>query len=55
MKVKIYLSLILAGFLFIAYWFIAHSYVFVRLTAVLGFLAVLALVAGIVVLFGRLK
>jgi hypothetical protein len=52
MRLKIYLALIAAGFLFIAYWFIMHSYVFVKLSAVLGFIFIVALLAVAVALFG---
>jgi len=54
MKVKFYLALIVAGFLFVAYWFIMHSYVFVKLSAVLFFMFVVALLAVVVLLFGRI-
>jgi len=54
MRLKIYLALIAAAFLYIAYWFIMHSYVFVKLSAVLGFITIAALLAVVVVLFGRI-
>ena len=53
MRLRIYLALIAAGFLFVAYWFIMHSYVFVKLSAVLGFLLILALCVVIVTLLGK--
>jgi len=53
MRLRIYLALIAAGFLFVAYWFIMHSYVFVKLSAVLGFLLILALCVVVVTLLGR--
>jgi hypothetical protein len=53
MRLKIYLGLIAAFFLFIAYWFIMHSYVFVKLSAVLTFILICALAAVVIALFGR--
>lgn len=52
MRLKIYLALIAAGFLYVAYWFIMHSYVFVKLSAVLGFGVIVAILAVVVALFG---
>jgi hypothetical protein len=53
MRLKIYLTLIAAGFLFVAYWFIMHSYVFVKLSAVLSFILIFALIAVVVALLGK--
>jgi hypothetical protein len=48
------LGALLAIFAFIAYWFIAHSFVIVRLTSVFGVLAFLFLAVLAVVYLRRL-
>ena len=48
MKFKLYALLILLAFLFVSYWFIAHSFVFVRLSAVLGLVAFVGFIALII-------
>ena len=57
MKFKLYAILFVGIFLFVAYWFVAHSFVFVRLISALGFLLFIALVIaalmGVNHLFGR--
>ena len=55
MRLKLFLGLFAALFLFIAYFFISHAYVFVRLTTALGFAVLVVLLALVVALFGRLK
>lgn len=55
MKFKIYLGLFAALFLFVAYFFISHAYVFLRLTTVLGFMAVVCALLVLVVALGRGK
>jgi hypothetical protein len=48
---RLYAILGLLLFLFVGYWFIAHSFVIVRLTAVFGLMAfVAAVIVGIVFL-----
>jgi hypothetical protein len=54
MKFKLYLGLFVVLFLFVAYFFISHAYVFMRLTTVLGFMAiVVALLVALVALGSR--
>jgi hypothetical protein len=43
---RLYFILGLLLFLFVSYWFIAHSFVIVRLTAVFSLLFVIAFVLG---------
>ena len=55
MKFRLILGLFAALFLFVMYFFISHAYVFVRLTAVMGFMGIVFLLALVVFLFGRIK
>jgi hypothetical protein len=55
MKFKLILGAFAVLFLFVAYFFISHAYVFLRLTTVLGFMFVALLLALVVALFGRIK
>ena len=54
MKLKLYAVMGLALFLFVAYFFISHAYVFMRLTTVFGFMAFVALAVIVIAVLGRL-
>jgi hypothetical protein len=51
---RFYAILGLLLFLFVCYWFIAHSFVIVRLTAVFGLMALVAAAIVAIVFFRRL-
>jgi hypothetical protein len=55
MKFKFYLGLLAAVFLFVGYFFVSHAYVFLRLTTVLGFMAVVFLLLAVVYFAGRIE
>ena len=55
-RFKVFLAIFAALFLFVAYFFISHAYVFIRLTSVLGFFGIITIVLALVVaFFGRIK
>jgi hypothetical protein len=54
MKLKLYLGVFAAIFLFVMYFFISHAYVFVRLTTVMGFMLLVAFLVAVVAYFGRI-
>jgi len=51
---RLYFILALVFFLSVGYWFVAHSFVIVRLTSVLGFLGLWALFALLIFAIKRL-
>jgi len=52
---RFYLILFAVIFLFIAYFFISHAYVFMRLTTVLGFMGFITLLLFAIVALGKMK
>ncbi len=55
MRLRLYLGFFTALFLLVAYFFISHAYVFVRLTTALTFMAIVFLLAIAVAFLGRLR
>ena len=55
MRLRIILAALTVLFLFVAYFFISHAYIFLRLTTALGFIFVVFLLILVVALFGRLR
>jgi hypothetical protein len=55
MRLKLILGLFAALFLFVVYFFISHAYVFMRLTSVLGFMALVFALMVAVFFAGRIK
>ena len=51
---RLYAILGLLLFLFVGYWFIAHSFVFVRLTSVFGLMVFVAVAIAAIVYIRRL-
>ena len=55
MKFKLFLGLFAVLFVMVAWFFISHAYVFMRLTSVLGFAFVACFLFVVVALWGRLR
>ena len=53
MRLRLFLGIFLMLFLVVAWFFISHAYVFMRLTSVLGFAVIVAGLLALVLVFLR--